>query len=403
MTQDRYKELGVSAHKEGVHRATANLQQGLFPGAFCKILPESSRYVGCRTASIPHVDGVGTKGQLAYLVQKRHRVHRSHLWPGIAQDALAMNLNDMACVGAVGDDAIIDVVMHVARNSFRFDDNDLACLIDGCRDIVARLNDQGVKIRYAVGETADTPDLTRTVDVHLAAFTRMKRSRVIDASRMRPGDVIIGFSSTGRAHGEDQPNSGVGSNGFTATRHELLSPMYRRDRETFAPELAQRKKQPYRGAYTLDETPDGLDVPLWQALLSPTRIYVPLITELIASIGPKDIHGLIHCTGGGQTKIGKFGREGNLYIKDSLFPTPPIFQLIKTASKMSDPELYKTFNMGHMLEAVLPQRLADTAIRIAHGNGIDAQAVGFVGSGVRGKRVVKIDGEWGQHSYQFAC
>ena len=375
-----YGVLGVSSTKEEVDAAVRNLSPGLFPGAFCRIFPDPTNDDYCY---VMHSDGVGTKVAVAYLMQKIG--FDSDAWKKLPQDGLVMNLDDMACVGAV--DGPFYISSSLGRNACQTNQlnpeskvisgkivNDL---IAGAQEFCARLTGLGIPCILTGGETADVGDLVRTAVVDYTVFCRMKRDGVIDPlNRIALGDVIVGFSSTGQAKWEDEPNSGLGSNGFTAARHGLLSPCYRVFTETYAPETNQSLI--YRGKYKLnDRLPGDSRFTIGSALISPTRTYLPLIYHIL-HMAPGTVHAFIHNTGGGQTKIKKFGGPGLRYRKNNLFPMPPIFAAIQESSGLSHEEMYKIFNMGHRLEAIVLQRWASSLIRISKNCGIDAQIIGAV-------------------------
>jgi phosphoribosylformylglycinamidine cyclo-ligase len=366
----RYAERGVSSGKEAVHKATAGLNKGLYPGAFCTIFPDrrGDRAYG----NILHCDGAGTKASLAYLAYREK--FGMKVWPGIAQDSAVMNFDDVACVGALGP---MDVSQIISRNPFLVPDDVVAAIVAGCKAFCDKMNGLGFKLRYVSGETQDTADLTRTVAVDNAVAVDIRLADVIDASRMVPGDIIVGFSSTGQAPWEDGPNSGIGSNGLTNARHETLSGAYAKVTESYSPEM--RKELVYCGPYRLtDPLPGDLRFTIGSALLSPTRTYLPLIKKLIDTVGREGIHGLIHCSGGGQTKIGKFGGPENQYVKDHLFPVPPLFQMLQKVRRLSWSEMYQAYNMGHRLEAVVSPEIALKCIKTASAVGIGAKVVGRV-------------------------
>lgn len=372
MTTDtsRYAARGVSSGKEEVHKATAGLDKGIFPGAFCPIFPDIADDPDY--GSIQHTDGAGTKSSLAFLAYCEKFGNK--VWTGIAQDSIVMNVDDVACVGALGR---MHVSQIIGRNKFLIPAEVVDSLIAGCKDFCDKMNQFGFDLVYVSGETADLPDLVRTVTVDNVVSTRIRRANVIDASHMVPGDVIIGFSSTGQTIWENGPNSGIGSNGLTNGRHDSLSSHYKSITESYAPQVPGDLV--YRGMYRLkDALPGDGRFTVGGALLSPTRTYLPLIGNLLERIAPADIHGLIHCSGGGQTKIGKFGGPDNAYIKDNPFPVPPLFAMLQKASGETWKEMFKTFNMGHRLEAVVPERAAEACFQAASWAGIEARRVGRV-------------------------
>ncbi len=387
----RYQARGVSAGKAEVHAAIARQDGGLFPGAFCKIVPDELTG-DPEHCLVMHADGAGTKSSLAYLAWKSGLSDRTpeQIWAGIAEDSLVMNLDDCACVGALGPFLISNTI---GRNAKRIPGTVVAAIVDGYQKLCERLTALGIPCRMTGGETADVGDLVRTIIVDSTVTTRLLRDRVIDAGRMAPGDVIVGFSSTGKAAWEHEPTTGMGSNGLTSARHELLGGGYReRFPETYAPEVDGDLI--YCGRYRLGDTlPGDARFTVGSALLSPTRTYLPLIKNLLERLPRSDIHGLIHCSGGGQSKIVKFGgrkrKQGNRYVKDNLFPVPPLFAALKDATGQSWAEMYSVYNMGHRLEAVVPPSCVDACLAAARDSHIDAQVVGRVeGNDEAGNEVV---------------
>lgn len=376
VVRDRYEARGVSSSKAGVDRATQRLAQGEYPGAFCKLFahPRSRRRL-----QLVHVDGVGTKVVVAYLMIREHCGNPQDLLRGLAQDCMVMNIDDAACVGALGPHLFVDMV---SRHSRLIDDGWLPHLFDGFHDVAELFTHHGIKTTIAGGETADVPNLVRTLDIMGTLCTDLRRDKVIDASRMAPGDVIIGFSSTGQANWETRPNSGIGSNGLTMAQHELLTRVYaERYPESHAPDGDLDLN--YCGRFMLESALFGDErFTVGEALLSPTRTYAPLIRFLLQHMPVTHIHGLIHCTGGGQTKIRKFGAPGAprglRFVKDRLFPVPPIFALIQAESKADWRDMYKTFNMGHRLEAVVPKKWVQLCLEAARECGIEARVIGRV-------------------------
>lgn len=393
MTDTRYEARGVSSSKADVRQAIAQLDKGLYPGAFCQIFPlEDNAY------AVPHLDGAGTKAGLAYLAYKYG--FPISIFKGIAQDSIVMNLDDIACVGAVT--GPIFVTQLINRNKFLVPAAIVSTLVEGCKDFCAKMNSLGLNLIYAGGETADVPDLVRTLTVDNSMFARLPRVDLVDASRIEEGDVIVGFSSTGRAVWESEPNSGIGSNGLTNARHDTLSNDYAGDAETYAPEVPESRV--YCGKYQLeDPLPGDHRFTVASALLSPTRTYAPLIKHLLERkrpmMGWNYLHALIHCSGGGQTKIGKFGPEGVMYHKYDLFPTPPLFAMLQSASDLPWKEMYSTYNMGHRLEAVVPQENAGTCLDVARQCGISAKVIGKVVPRT-GQTRVRIESQYGTFDYQ---
>jgi len=371
--KSRYAQRGVSSGKAEVHAAITGLDQGIFPGAFCKVLPD---ILGGDTdwCNIKHADGAGTKAGLAYLFWKTTG-RRINVWKGIIQDSLVMNLDDLGCVGTTGP---FIVSSAIGRNKALIPGEVVAQLIAGGEELFAMLRKYGIECRNAGGETADLGDLVRTIVIDNDIVTRMPRADVIDASNITAPALIVGFSSTGQAIWEDAPNSGIGSNGLTNARHDTLGPDYREHTETFAPET--EIDLVYSGKFhLLDPLPRDDQFTIGSALLSPTRTYLPLIAYLFEKMGRAKFLGFIHCSGGGQTKIGKFGQRGIVYIKDNLFPTPPLFQMLQEVRELPWREMYESYNMGHRLEAVVKtQKDADLCIKYAESLGIGARIVGRV-------------------------
>jgi phosphoribosylformylglycinamidine cyclo-ligase len=365
----RYAGRGVSSGKEEVHRAIAHLDKGLFPKAFCKIVPDDL------TGSEEHclvmqADGAGTKSSLAYLVWKE--TGDLSVWKGIAQDALVMNLDDLLCVGALGP---ILVSSTIGRNKARIPGEVISALIGGTETLLEELRGLGIDIRSTGGETADLGDLVRTVVVDSTVVARMRRDEVIDNSRIRPGDVIVGWASDGQASYEDSYNGGMGSNGLTSARHDVFKKeLAARYPESFAPEVDSSLV--YTGSYGLTDSVAGSPLDAGRLVLSPTRTYAPVVKELL-STHRSAVHGMVHCSGGGQTKVLHFV-EGVHVVKDQLFPVPVLFETIQKESGTPWNEMYQVFNMGHRMEIYLSPEDAPAALAAAHKFGIAAQIVGRV-------------------------
>ena len=377
----RYLARGASASKAEVHAAIEKQDVGLFPGAFCKVVADELSG-SAEHCVVLHADGAGTKSALAYLAWKEG--FPLSTWRGIAQDSLVMNLDDCACVGALGPYLVSNTI---GRNARRVPGEAIAQIVAGYQEVCDLLTAQGIRCVMTGGETADLGDLVRTAVVDSTIATRLRRDEVIDAARMVPGDALMGFSSTGKAAWESVPNAGMGSNGLTGARHDLFGADYRaRYPETYAPETDA--KLVYCGPHRVsDPLPGDPAFTVGAAVLSPTRTYLPLIKALLAELPRTDLHGLIHCSGGGQSKIVKFGAAGNRYIKDAPFPVPPLFAAIKQATGMSWAEMYGTYNMGWRLEAAVPQARAEACIRIARSCGIEARIVGRIEGGAQGREV----------------
>ncbi len=383
---------GVSSKKEDVHTAIKNLDKGLFPGAFCSIFPDiagDSAYV-----SIVHADGAGTKAGLGYLAQFQSNLSVERIWKGVAQDSLVMNLDDLICVGATGP---FYISMSIDRNKEKISGDVIAAIINGCQQLCKQFTELGISCIYCGGETADVGDLVRTIVVNNTFSVRMKKADVIDANNITEGSVIVGFSSTGKASYEEYENSGIGSNGLTNARHDVLANHYRKFLETYAPETP--RELVYAGNHYLDDSLPGYGAfSIATALLSPTRTYSPMIKELLRIVGCSNVQALIHCSGGGQTKIGKFGPLGLQYVKENLFGIPPLFQFLKDVRNLSWNEMYSSYNMGHRMEAVVSRDVASACIKVSKSFGIDAQIVGHVrkhpsGGTHKSVLIVRPDGE----------
>ncbi len=390
-TITKYEKRGVSASKEDVHAAIAHLDKGLFPTAFCKILPDlaagNSKY-----CNILHADTAGTKSSLAYLYWRE--TGDLSVWAGVAQDAIVMNLDDMACAGCTDNFMLSSTI---GRNKNLIPGEVIAAIIRGTSEFADAMRQHGVNIELAGGETADVGDIVRTIDVGYTAFARMKRSEVI-VPDIRPGDVVVGLASFGQASYETSYNGGMGSNGLTAARHDVLSKVYaEKYPESFDPHLSDDVV--YSGDQLLTNSiqlPNKQSMPVGKLLLSPTRTYLPVLQELIRD-HRKKIHALIHVTGGGQTKVLKFFKDA-LIVKDNLFPIPPLFSLIQKSSQTSWQEMYQVFNMGHRMEIYLPARHADTVMAIAEKYGIEARVLGSVKRS-QGEKV-RVKSEFGTFDYE---
>ncbi len=383
----RYLQLGVSAGKADVHAAIKNLPPGVVTPAFCRIMPDVVGHSD-QHASIIHADGAGTKAVLAYLWWKE--TGDIHVWRQIAQDALVMNLDDVMCAGA--DDGFLYCSL-INRNQRCIPGSVVQEIVTGTLEFIEHLRTHHINLEFGGGETADLGDIVRTISVDGALSCRIQRSSVI-AIRIEPGDVIIGFASAGQARYETNYTSGIGSNGLTLARHELLNKTYlHRYPETVDPTLAPSLL--YCGPYRLTDRYAESEWSVGQLLLSPTRSYAPLLKQLLTQFR-KHIHGLIHCTGGGQTKVLHFVDRLHI-IKDNLFPLPPVFQLITAHSQASPKEWYQTFNMGHRLELYCPQSLAPHVIDCSASLGIPAQIIGSVHAS--DKKLLTLRTPWGQWSY----
>ena len=367
----KYEQRGVSATKSEVHEAIKGLDKGLYPRAFCKILPD---VVGgdADWCNVMHADTAGTKTSLAYLYWRE--TGDLSVWEGIVQDSLVMNLDDMGCVGAVDN---ILISSTIGRNKNRIPGEVLKTIIRGAEKFKDRMADHGVGLHLTGGETADVGDIVRTIDVGYTTFARLRRNRLI-VNDIRPGNVIVGLASYGQASYEDEYNGGMGSNGLTSARHDVFSAQYaERYPESFDPELPRGVV--YTGSRSLT---DEIDVPghgtmtVGKLVLSPTRTYLPVLRRLLDELSGR-IDGIIHCTGGGQTKVIKF-IDNVRVVKDKLFPVPPLFDLIRRESRTDWREMYQVFNMGHRLEVYLGEEHAQAVIDLAAAYEIEARVVGHV-------------------------
>jgi phosphoribosylformylglycinamidine cyclo-ligase len=369
MNQERYAQRGVSASKEDVHAAIRSIDKGLFPKAFCKIIPD---ILGGDPAycNIMHADGAGTKSSLAYLYWRE--TGDISVWKGIAQDALVMNLDDLLCVGATEQ---ILLSSTIGRNKNLISGEIIAAIINGTEELLEMLRSQGITIYSTGGETADVGDLVRTIIVDSTVTCRMKRSEVISNERISAGDVIVGLASYGQATYESEYNGGIGSNGLTSARHDVLSNFYAKHfPESFDPQVPENLV--YSGSRRLTESLDNVPIDIGKLILSPTRTYAPVIKKVLEVLRPQ-IHGLVHCSGGGQTKILHFIDQLHI-IKDNLLPIPPLFRLIQAESQTDWREMYKVFNMGHRMEIYLEEKYASQVISISQSFGIEAQIIGRV-------------------------
>jgi len=384
MTTSKYDQRGVSASKDEVHAAIQHLDKGLFPNAFCKILPDIAAGDPA-FCNLLHTDTAGTKTSLAYLYWRE--TGDLSVWAGVAQDAIVMNLDDMACVGCTDD---IVLSSTIGRNKTLIPGEVIAAVIRGTSDFVETMRQHGVILHIAGGETADVGDIVRTIDVGVTAFARMPRSAVL-VNNIQPGDAVVGLASFGQSVYESGYNGGMGSNGLTAARHDVLANEYAaRYPESFDPNLPPNLV--YSGNRHLTETiaVDGRQIPIDKLILSPTRTYLPVLREVLAQYRDH-LHGLIHCTGGGQTKVLKFIENAHV-VKDNLFDPPPLFRIIQESSGTDWREMYQVFNMGHRMEIYLPEQHADAIIRIAADFGIAAQVIGRVEAHSSGNQVTVKSG-----------
>ena len=386
---NRYNLRGVSAAKEDVHNAIKNIDKGIFPKAFCKIIPDilggDDEY-----CNIMHADGAGTKSSLAYMYWKE--TGDINVWKGIAQDAIVMNTDDLLCVGAVDN---ILVSSTIGRNKILIPGEVISAIINGTDELLADMREMGVGIYPTGGETADVGDLVRTIIVDSTVACRMKKSDVIDNSKIQPGDVIVGLSSSGQATYEKSYNGGMGSNGLTSARHDVFSKyLATKFPESFDNSIPQELV--YSGTKTLTEQIEGLGIDAGQLVLSPTRTYAPVIRKILDGKRNK-IHGMIHCTGGAQTKVLHFINDNCKIIKDNMFAVPPLFKIIKEESNTDWKEMYQVFNMGHRMEIYVSPEDAEEIIQISKSFNIDAQVIGHVEED--NKPSLTIKSEFGVFNY----
>ena len=388
MSNQRYMMRGVSAAKEDVHNAIKNIDKGIFPQAFCKIIPDilggDPEY-----CNIMHADGAGTKSSLAYMYWKE--TGDLSVWKGIAQDALIMNTDDLLCVGAVDN---ILVSSTIGRNKMLIPGEVISAIINGTDELLQQMRDMGIGIYATGGETADVGDLVRTIIVDSTVTCRMKRSDVIDNANIRPGDVIVGLSSCGQATYETAYNGGMGSNGLTSARHDVFS-KYLAEKYPESYDKAVPEELVYSGSYKLTDEVEGSPINAGKLVLSPTRTYAPVVKKLLDELRPK-IHGMVHCTGGAQTKVLHFVGDNCRVIKDNMFPVPPLFKAIIKESGTDYAEAYKVFNMGHRLEVYLSPEDAERVIEISKSFNIDAQVIGRI---EEGKKSLLIKSEYGDFEY----
>lgn len=391
ISSQRYDQRGVSASKDDVHNAIKNIDKGIFPKAFCKIIPDILNG-DADYCNIMHADGAGTKSSLAYSYWKE--TGDISVWRGIAQDAIIMNIDDLLCVGATDN---ILLSSTIGRNKNLIPGEVIAAIINGTEEILAELRDAGIGIYSTGGETADVGDLVRTIIVDSTVTCRMKREDVISNDRIKPGDVIVGMASYGKATYEKEYNGGMGSNGLTSARHDV-----------FNKSIAEKYPESYdhgvpyelvfSGTKNLTDKIDignGESVTAGKLVLSPTRTYAPVIKAILANYRSQ-VHGMVHCSGGAQTKVLHF--VDNLHIiKNNLFPTPPLFKLIQEESGTSWQEMYKVFNMGHRMELYVPKEIASDLINISKSFGIDAQIIGHVEAA--DKKQVTVTSEHGTFIY----
>ncbi|MEJ7643082.1 MAG: AIR synthase related protein [Chryseolinea sp.] len=378
---DRYTQRGVSASKEDVHLAISKLDKGLFPQAFCKIVRD---HLGNDDAycTVMHADGAGTKSSLAYLYWKE--TGDISVWKGIAQDSIIMNVDDLLCVGATKK---LLLSSTIGRNKNLIPGEVISAIINGTEEILEMLRAHGLDIISTGGETADLGDLVRTIVVDSTVISRMRRDEVIDNSRISAGDVIVGFASSGQTSYEDAYNGGMGSNGLTSARHDLFHKDYAEQyADSFDPHVASSLV--YTGRYHLTDEIPGVPLNIGKLVLSPTRTYAPVVTQILKT-NRSEIHGMVHCSGGAQTKVLHFINDNLRVVKDNLFDIPTLFQLIQQESRTPWQEMYKVFNMGHRFEIYLEEKHAADVIAVAGRFNLEAKVIGHVESAARKTVVVK--------------
>ncbi|GHC55546.1 AIR synthase related protein [Ulvibacter litoralis] len=385
----RYALRGVSAGKEDVHNAIKNVDKGLFPKAFCKIVPDyltgDEEY-----CLIMHADGAGTKSSLAYMYWKE--TGDISVWKGIAQDALIMNVDDLLCVGAV-DNIILSST--IGRNKNVIPGEVISAIINGTEELLKDLNEFGVSIHSTGGETADVGDLVRTIIVDSTVTARIKRADVIDNANIKPGDVIVGLASFGQATYETEYNGGMGSNGLTSARHDVFD-VYLASKYPESFDQSVPKDLVYSGRKKLTDVISDSPINAGKLVLSPTRTYAPIIKKILSKYNNKDIHGMVHCSGGAQTKVLHFVDQLHI-IKDNLFPVPPLFKLIQEESKTDWKEMYQVFNMGHRMELYVSEEIANDIIEISKKFNVDAQIIGRVEASE--SKQLTITSEYGEFIY----
>lgn len=389
MNQQRYHLRGVSSSKEDVHDAIKNIDKGLYPKAFCKIIPDmlgnDSDY-----CNIMHADGAGTKSSLAYVYWKE--TGDLSVWKGIAQDALIMNIDDLLCVGAVNN---ILVSSTIGRNKNLIPGEVISTIINGTDEIIQQLCEMGINVYFTGGETADVGDLVRTIIVDSTVACRMKRADIIDNANIKTGDVIVGLSSSGQAIYEKEYNSGIGSNGLTSARHDVFV-HYLAEKYPESYDPAMPDDLVYTGSYSLTDKIESLQLDAGKLVLSPTRTYAPVVKKILEELHPY-IHGMIHCTGGGQTKILHFIDQIRV-IKNNLFPLPPLFQIIQKESGTDWKEMYKVYNMGHRMEIYLPAAYAEEVIAISRSFNVEAKIIGYCETS--DEKELIIESEFGKFEYE---
>lgn len=388
MTNQRYMQRGVSAAKEDVHNAIKSIDKGLYPQAFCKIIPDilggDPEY-----CNIMHADGAGTKSSLAYMYWRE--TGDLSVWRGIAQDALIMNTDDLLCVGATDN---ILVSSTIGRNKMLIPGEVISAIIEGTDSLMKEMRQWGIGIHGTGGETADVGDLVRTIIVDSTVTCRMKRSDVIDNRNIRPGDVIVGLASFGQATYEHEYNGGMGSNGLTSARHDVFA-KYLAEKYPESYDHSVPEELVYSGTYRLTDSIEDVPVVAGKLVLSPTRTYAPVIRRILDAMRPR-IHGMVHCTGGAQTKVLHFVNENCRVVKDNMFPIPPLFRIIQEQSRTDWSEMYKVFNMGHRMEIYVSPEDAQQIIDISRSFNIDARIIGHI---EEGQKILTIQSEFGTFDY----
>jgi phosphoribosylformylglycinamidine cyclo-ligase len=387
-TESKYSKRGVSSSKEDVHAAIKNIDKGLYPTAFCKIVPDllggDNNY-----CNIMHADGAGSKSSLAYIYWKE--TGDLSVWKGIAQDAIVMNVDDLLCVGACDN---ILLSSTIARNRNHIPGSVISAVINGTEEVLEEFRSMGIGIWSTGGETADLGDLVRTIVVDSTVTARMRRSDVISNEKIQAGDVIVGFSSSGKTTYEKEYNSGMGSNGLTSARHDIFAP-YLASRYPESLDTTLTYDLIYSGKYRLTDPVEGLNTDAGKLVLSPTRTYAPVVKKVLETLRPQ-IHGMIHCSGGGQTKVMHF--IDNMHIvKDNMFSLPPLFRIINEQSGIAWEEMYRIFNMGHRFEIYTDRESASKIIDIASGFNLEAKIIGHCETAV-GKKMT-ISSEFGTFEY----
>ncbi len=388
MKDNRYTRRGVSASKEDVHKAISKLDKGIYPNAFCKVIPDvlAGDPEWC---NIMHADGAGTKSSLAYMYWKE--TGDMTVWKGIAQDAIVMNIDDLLCVG-VADNILVSST--IGRNKNLIPGEVISAIINGTNEVLEQLTSLGVNTVFTGGETADVGDLVRTVIVDSTVTARIQRDKIITNENIREGDVIIGLSSTGQAKYEETYNGGMGSNGLTSARHDVFA-HYLANKYPESFDSAVDESLIYSGSKSLTDSIEGLNLDAGKLVLSPTRTYAPVIKQILDHYRPK-VHGMVHCSGGAQTKVLNFVRDVHV-VKNNMFPIPPLFKLIQQESHTSWQEMYKVFNMGHRFELYVPEDIAQQIIEIAATFNVEARKVGYIEASDHKK--LTINSEHGKFEY----